>query len=275
VIVSCPACGTSFAVDDSLIGPSGRKVRCAKCAHRWHQLPTAEPAAPAPAPVTAEAMPSIEPSASAQMAAIAAAISERLAAAPEAGSAPPVPDHVADTAIPDIPAAVIRTRSGRADEKAAIATTRRPRKRRALLILGIILGFLIAVPSAGYVWRAKIARSAPWAQDMYSLLGIRTDDPLEDLDLANIKIVKRTVNSKPAVEITGDVFNKAQYPVEVPQLTATALGADGKPMPSPYRFRLQQQVLEPGETASFRVVYDGFPGDLKGVNVAFDDHPAE
>jgi predicted Zn finger-like uncharacterized protein len=272
VIVSCPACGTSFAVDDSLIGPSGRKVRCAKCAHRWHQTPTEQVAVAQPAP--SAMMPSIEPSASTQMAAIAAAISERLAAAPEAGSAPPVPDLGRDMATPDIPSAVIRPRGTKPEDRNGVAV-RRPGKRRGLLVLGIILGLLIAIPAAGYVWRGKIARSAPWAQDMYSLLSIRTDDPLEDLDLANIKIVKRTINEKPAVEITGDVFNKAQYAVEVPQLTATPLGPDGKPLPATYRFRLQQQILEPGETASFRVVYDGFPADLKGVNVAFDDHPSD
>lgn len=266
MIVSCPACSTSFAVDDSLIGPSGRKVRCAKCSHRWHQMPVSA-AAEMPAAATAE------PSASEQLSAIAAAIAERLAVAPEAGSAPAVPSLAAEMPVQDIPAAVIRPRASRFEDRTAAAS--KPRRRRGLLLAGILLGILIAIPSAGYVWRGKIARSAPWAQDMYTLLGIRTDDPLEDLELANIKIVQRTVSDKPAVEISGDVFNKAQYAVEVPMLRATPLGPDGKPLLNPYRFKLQQQILEPGETASFRVVYDGFPAEMKGINVDFDDHKAD
>jgi predicted Zn finger-like uncharacterized protein len=35
MIVSCPACQTQFNVDPALLGPDGRKVRCAKCAHVW------------------------------------------------------------------------------------------------------------------------------------------------------------------------------------------------------------------------------------------------
>jgi len=268
VIVSCPACSTSFAVDDSLIGPSGRKVRCAQCSHRWHQMPTATADEP-----PAGGAPSAGPSASEQLSAIAAAIAERLAVAPEAGSAPHVPSLAAEMPVQDIPAAVIRPRAARFEDKDVAPA--KPRRRRGLLLFGILLGILIAIPSAGYVWRGKIARSAPWAQDMYTLLGIRTDDPLEDLELANITIVQRKVSDKPAVEISGVVFNKAQYAVEVPMLRATPLGPDGKALPNPYRFKLQQQILEPGETASFRVVYDGFPTELKGINVDFDDRKPE
>jgi hypothetical protein len=71
------------------------------------------------------------------------------------------------------------------------------------------------------------------------------------------------------------VFNKAHYAVEVPMLRATPLGTDGKPMPNAYRFRLQEQVLEPGQTASFRVVYDGFGQGLKGINVDFDSRQSD
>jgi hypothetical protein len=208
------------------------------------------------------------------MSAIAAAIAERLATAPEVGSAPSAPPLVAE--LPqDIPSGVIRPRQAKPDGKIE-ATTGSKRRRRGLLILGILLGIVIAIPAAGYVWRGKIARSAPWAQDMYSLLGIRTDDPMEDLELANIKAVRRQIDDKAAVEITGDIFNKAQYAVEVPMLKAVPLGTDHQPLPkNAYRFRLQQQILEPGQTASFRVVYDGFPQGFAGVNVDFDARPSD
>lgn len=268
MIVSCPACSTGFAVDDSLIGPSGRKVRCAKCSHRWHQMPAGpDEAAPVAAP-TPESSSSSE-----QLSAIAAAIAERLAVAPEAGSAPPVPGLTAETPMQDIPSAVIRPRPSRFEDQPEAKA--KPRRRRGLLVAGILLGVVIAVPGAGYIWRNKIARSAPWAQDMYSLLGIRTDDPMSDLEIANLKTVSRMINDKPAAEITGVIFNKAQYAVNIPNLAATAFDDHNAKLPNPYKFHLPQQILEPGETASFRVIYEGLPAGTKGINVDFDNQAAD
>ncbi|MEO5640750.1 MAG: zinc-ribbon domain-containing protein [Sphingomicrobium sp.] len=37
MILTCPACGTSYTVKDGAIPPRGRTVRCAACKHSWHQ----------------------------------------------------------------------------------------------------------------------------------------------------------------------------------------------------------------------------------------------
>lgn len=58
MILTCPSCGTQYAVKDGAIPEGGRKVRCASCGHSWHQMPEGEaPAgeetvAPAPEPAT-------------------------------------------------------------------------------------------------------------------------------------------------------------------------------------------------------------------------------
>lgn len=37
--IACPECNTKFVVTPEQIGEQGRKVKCSKCAHVWHQNP--------------------------------------------------------------------------------------------------------------------------------------------------------------------------------------------------------------------------------------------
>ena len=39
MILTCPNCGTQYAVKDGAIPDHGRQVRCAACKHSWHQDP--------------------------------------------------------------------------------------------------------------------------------------------------------------------------------------------------------------------------------------------
>ena len=39
MIVSCPNCETRFTLPDGAISATGRKMKCAKCGHKWHQMP--------------------------------------------------------------------------------------------------------------------------------------------------------------------------------------------------------------------------------------------
>lgn len=43
MIVTCPVCSTRYLVDARALG-AGRLVRCASCAHTWHQVPQEEEA---------------------------------------------------------------------------------------------------------------------------------------------------------------------------------------------------------------------------------------
>ncbi|WP_043645540.1 DUF3426 domain-containing protein [Caenispirillum salinarum] len=51
MIVSCPNCETRFTLPDGAIGASGRKMKCAKCGHKWHQMPEDNEAEAASAPM--------------------------------------------------------------------------------------------------------------------------------------------------------------------------------------------------------------------------------
>lgn len=53
MILTCPNCGTQYAVKDGAIPPEGRQVRCAACKHSWHQDPEVAD--------TSEAQPELQP----------------------------------------------------------------------------------------------------------------------------------------------------------------------------------------------------------------------
>lgn len=54
MILTCPDCATRYQADEASFPPEGRKVRCAKCGHVWHQgapgLPEPEVATIVPTP---------------------------------------------------------------------------------------------------------------------------------------------------------------------------------------------------------------------------------
>jgi predicted Zn finger-like uncharacterized protein len=61
MIISCPACATRFTVGPASIPPEGRKVRCAKCGHTWHQAPEDDNPLPPPRVTATEERPAARP----------------------------------------------------------------------------------------------------------------------------------------------------------------------------------------------------------------------
>lgn len=49
VKITCPSCDASFKVKAEALQPEGRKVKCARCAHKWFQEPVDDDGADAPA----------------------------------------------------------------------------------------------------------------------------------------------------------------------------------------------------------------------------------
>lgn len=64
MIVTCSSCSTRFTVDPAVLGAHGRRVRCVRCGHVWHQMPQAAAptaaAEPEPQPATTPPPPTLE-----------------------------------------------------------------------------------------------------------------------------------------------------------------------------------------------------------------------
>jgi hypothetical protein len=240
-------------LDAALLGDSGRNVRCAKCAHKWKQLPPKlENPDGTPAELAAAAdVPTPEPTAE---------------AAPEA-VAPPAEPSI------DIPAAPPRPRSPqRPTGPITVPPKLRPMmpKRRFtvrpsyLLVAGMLLGL-----AAAFLFRAEISRAVPALDMVYSLMGISTSSPAEDLETANLVFNRRNEDGKSVYSVQADVFNKSEFPVALPDLAVIALDADRKRLEPAHVFRLEQETIEPGETITFRTFMDTLPKGTKTLRIEF------
>ena len=231
VIVSCPACATRFSLDASLLGPTGRNVRCAKCGHRWRQE--------APAPIEPlEPEPEVEAAPSSQMAPGLAAL---------LGGREPKPVPAANVVVPPKlkPAA--------------------PKRRVGVWPWILLLGILCGLAVAAYIYQGPIARMFPVAGSLYQLLGLGESNPAHELQIGNVKSEKRSG----LVSVRGDIFNPEDYPMKVPPLTLTPYDTAGQVIGPGYFFRTQEQTIAPGETITFRVLYENPPQGMTRVIATF------
>ncbi len=247
-------------MDAALLGDSGRNVRCAKCGHKWKQLP-----------------PKLEnPEGSPAEIAVAAEVPPP-APEPAAEPAPPVPEPAAEAATEtpgiEIPAAPPRPRSPqRPTGPITVPPKLRPMmpKRRFsirpsyLLIAGMLLGL-----AAAFLFRAEISRAIPALDIVYSLMGISTSSPAEDLKSGNLVVNKRNEDGRTVYAVQADIFNKSEFPVALPPLAAIAFDANGKQVGNAHIFRLEQESIEPGETIRFRTFIESMPKGTKSMRIEF------
>lgn len=191
-----------------------------------------------------------------------------IAATPDAAETPAV----------EIPAAPPRPRSPqRPTGPITVPPKLRPvmPKRRSLFgpVVLLLLGLLIGLGAAAYYFRSEIARAVPAFDMAYGLIGLSTSNPAKELDIGNLVFDRRNSDGRSAISIQGDIFNPSQFPVKLPHMVAIPLGRDeaGKEIllePS-HPFRLEQEVIEPGETITFRTFFENLPKGTRSLRVTF------
>ncbi len=214
-----------------MLGPNGRNVRCAKCGHRWRQTP--------PAPI--EPLEPETPPAATEPAAMAPGLAALLS-----GQAAATPRHTTVVVPPKLAPA-------------------KPARRVGTWPWVLLAGIVCGLAAAAYFLQGPITKQLPETQSIYAALGLGPEDPAKELEIGNVKSETRSG----LVAIRGDIFNPKDTALKIPALKLIAFDADKKALGEPYWFRTQETDIAPGETITFRILYENAPQTMKSVRVTF------
>ncbi|MFZ5792573.1 MAG: MJ0042-type zinc finger domain-containing protein [Pseudomonadota bacterium] len=240
MIVTCPACATRYSMDPASLGPEGRRVRCAKCKHTWHQAP------PDDMPRRVDLAPP-DP-------ALDMSLAMR---GPADAGAPGVAVQPDSVAIPPRPRPV-QPRGG------GIST--------GLGSLVLLLALLGLAAGAAYLWRQSVVAQWPQARDLYASVGIEVPILGEGLELSNVTFVRQTIDGEPVLVVHGEIFNKTQTKQPLPNLLAT-LRTEKNQWLFDWVFKIDKAELEPGETTTFTTTAKNPPEDSRRLSVTFTSKP--
>jgi predicted Zn finger-like uncharacterized protein len=294
MIITCPSCATRYQVDAVAFPEEGRRVKCARCANRWHAV--AEAALP---PET----PDIEPASAAP--GQSPAVDESQHGDMQAGeimsaAAVPVPGSVsvsaADGGIDDIEAGARFVSSGdeefdamaaefsseRKERRARGAARGRPlpsdgwKKRmkrssrskassgqrlQALAIGAMVCGLALL----GFN-RDSVVQVAPQMASLFTMVGMPVN--ARGIEFASVKADFGAENGIPVMRISGRMYNISDQKRRLAPIRLALLDDDGREV---YHWTTDpgQSSLETGASLPFQSILTSPPAGAKSVRVRF------
>jgi len=266
MILTCPSCGTQYAVKDGAIPEGGRKVRCAACGHSWHQDPegeepekpvtaepeaTEEPEARQPDTPEAEAGPGDTPDAFETIDPVAPGAP--LVEPPGAIPVPP-PEDSPPLAVPveneDEEQWDLRKEIPDAEEIEAVeGETRSDRSRNWLMAILLTIAFVAAVALAfWFLAPDSLRRQIGLASASPSPLQIAPGTPER----------QKLASGNELVVVSGRVINPSSRPQPVPAIEAQLRDRSGKLVYS-WTIAPPARTLPPGGSATFNSAEMGVP----------------
>lgn len=231
----CPSCESSFLVDATAIGPTGRNVRCGRCGNSWVAMPV-------------EAIPDDPPAAS----------EDPLDDLP-GPAAEPLEQHAAP--LPEPAAFDTSRRRSRAMPGIADSEPNRGGSLGGWLLFALVAVALLAGVVLG---RQQIMAWAPDSAALYAWVGLAGEPPLPSLPQMPLRFGEVTsdqqqVDGTPALVITGEILNPTDQPQDVPPLVATLMDPTGIELKR-WIFAAETEVLPPGGRVAFQTSTQNPPG---------------
>ena len=251
MILTCPSCGTRYAIDAAKFPPQGRNVRCAKCGHSWHQAGEApESAEAAPAAAQAPAAAFVPPPREQQP-----AVADRDAHR----------DDVAAVAAPFAPESSTRNFGAIVVEE----KERAPLGPKLALVGGwaalILVVLLIAFAAVRY--RQDIATIWPQSAGVYSSLGLQVNS--SGIDFRQVEYRRESEDGQVVLAVSGQIVNAGQRELPVPQTVRVTLSDASNHELYHWTFKPTATVLAPGQTIPFNTRLSSPPAAARHLEVRF------
>ena len=231
MILTCPACGTRYQADEAKFPPEGRKVRCAKCTHVWHQRGAVAAPEPDVATIVAESEPEIRP---------------------QFESEP----------------AFFRTRPA---VPKPVAAPREPIQWGALLgVAAGWVGLIAVVLVIGYAavrYRQEIATIWPQSAGVYSSLGLKVNN--RGIDFTHVDYHRESEDGQVVLAVTGAIVNDGDRELPVPQSVRVTLSDASNHELYHWNFTPNVQTLKPGQSAAFLTRLSSPPAAASHLEVRF------
>jgi len=296
--IVCPNCETSYHLDASTLGPTGRSVRCVRCRMVWfagnteafaeiatsHRADMAQLAAAAPGGAPPEGWPEdlAAPRDASDPAetpfvhdAPAAGTDPSAPASPsESDVAPPTGGAVPVVESPALAPTELATPAGeisQAEDIESVAARRalaQARKRRGLALAGLRNATLaLVLINLGLVgWRAEIVRLLPQTASFFA--AIRLPVNLRGLVITDVTTEMQSHEGVAVLLVEGRIVSAAKRTVEVPRLRFAARNEQGAEIYT-WTALPGRTLLGPGEELSFRSRLASPPPETRDVLVRF------
>jgi predicted Zn finger-like uncharacterized protein len=241
MILTCPECATRYEVDAANFPAEGRKVRCKKCGHAWHQTPEHHDAD-------------------------RAEIEETVFNPPEPEVREPEPEPEEETEPEPEP-----EWQAPAPEPATAATSR-PRKAAmgALTVAGwaglVVVILVIGWSAASF--RSQIVGAWPQSASLFARLGMAVN--MRGLDFTDIRHTNQTEDGQPVLVISGKLVNVSKKKLDVPPLRVTLSDANKHPLYD-WSFEPSSNALAPGQSVAFHTRLSNPPSAARHVDIRFAD----
>ena len=265
MILTCPACQTSYTVKHGAIPPHGRTVRCASCKHSWHQ--PGEEAVAAPAPVEPEMVAPDEMVAD-RMSDEGAAVSVEPQMVDDETSLPPTADAIEPVAEPErldepqpladaLPEPKVVAEDSGWNDAPYDDDEPAPRRKGPLVILALVV-IVAALAAAAYFLapREWMARAG--------LAEASADSPLKLMVTSQNR--QKLASGNDLVSLSGRVINPTDQAEPVPALQADLRDGGGKLV---YSWMIPPPAarLAPRASASFNAAELGVPANATSLTL--------